>query len=283
MTPKSRINHMENQSNRSVRGFTLVELMVTLAVASVLLTGIYKVYQAQMKSHVVQNAVRDTQEDLRSAFYFLERSIRMAGFDPNRGARTTMPAQLGLLPDLSYFGHGSVGTSFAADDTDGSKFKSIAFTLNANGEKLPPDGLVGCGSALSTDCASQVDHNDSEVMAFRQVTDGNGVKSIQQYQPSKGKWWTIAHNIADLRFEFFCDDGADPDNPVDADQDPDLIKTFDKNADGKPDAAKLALVRQVRITIKAVTLKDQVGQFSTDSKPYVISAMVRLRNSGLEI
>ncbi len=283
MTQKSKISRIDKLTKRNVRGFTLVELMVTLAVASVLMAGIYKVYQGQLKSQVVQNAVRDSQEDLRSAFYYLERTIRMAGFDPNRGARTTMPGQLGILPDLSYFGRGSVGTAFADDDMDGSKFKSIAFTLNANGEKLPPEGLVGCGNAISTDCARQVDHNDSELIAFRLYTDSKGVKSVQKYQPSKDKWWTVAHNVDDLRFEFYCDDGADPDNAVDADLDPDLIKTFDKNGDGKPDTAKLSLVRLVKITIKGRTLKDQVGQFSNDSKPYVISTMVRLRNSGLEI
>jgi prepilin-type N-terminal cleavage/methylation domain-containing protein len=148
---------MNKLLNKNNRGFTLVELMITLAIASMVMAGIYQVYQSQLKSYVVQNAVRDTQEDLRSAFYYLERTIRMAGFDPNRGARATMPSQLGLLPDLSYFGHGDVRTSFADNDVNESKFKSIVFTLNANGEIRPPGGLTGCGDLISTDCARKID------------------------------------------------------------------------------------------------------------------------------
>ncbi len=274
---------MNKRLNRNNRGFTLVELMITLAIASMVLAGIYQVYQSQLKSYVVQNAIRDTQEDLRSAFYYLERTIRMAGFDPNRGARATMPSQLGLLPDLSYFGneHEDVRTSFADDDVNESKFKSIVFTLNANGEKRPPEGLADCEDSISRDCARKIDLKDSELIAFRLYKDSNGVGSIQKYQPEKRKWWTIAHNVQDLRFEFFGDDGPD------TDQDPDLITNFatndDGKDDGKPDFDKLALVRLVRITIKTTPLDKQTILSSKVENPYVISAMVRLRNSGLEI
>lgn len=259
-------------------GLTLIELMVTLAIASILMAGIYKVYQAQLKSQVAQNAVRDTQEDLRSAFFFIERSIRMAGFDPNRGARATMPDQLGVLPDLSYFGHADATTSFADGNTK-SRFNSIAFTLNANGDKDPP-GVTGCGSAVSTDCSNQIDANDSELVAYR-FDKASG--RIQKYQVKEKKWWTVAFNVEDMYFEFFCDDGADPDNPIDADIDPDLIQNFDKDDDGKPDLDKIRLIRLARITIKAKPIKDQVKVFSNDDKPYVISSMVRVRNVGLGI
>ncbi|MCU0559155.1 MAG: prepilin-type N-terminal cleavage/methylation domain-containing protein [Desulfobacterales bacterium] len=259
-------------------GFTLVELLVTLAIASILMAGIYKVYHAQMRSQVAQNAVRDTQEDLRSAFFFIERSLRMAGFDPNRGARTTMPDELGILPDLSYFGHAEATTSFADANTK-SRFKSIAFTLNANGDKDPP-GVTGCGSPVSSDCSSQIDGNDAELVAYR-FDKASG--RIQKYQVKEKKWWTVAFNVEDMYIEFFCDDGADPDNPIDADDDPDLIQNFDKNSDGKPDLDKIARIRLARITIKAKPLKEQVKFFSSDDKPYVISSMVRVRNVGLGI
>lgn len=259
-------------------GLTLVELMVTLAIASILMAGIYKVYHEQLKSQVTQSAVRDTQEDLRSAFIYIERSIRMAGFDPNRGARSTMPDQLGILPDLSAFGHAGAATSFADGNTK-SKFSSIAFTLNANGDKDPP-GVAGCGDPVSTDCSSQIDGSDSELVAYRFDKAGG---RIQKYQVQEKKWWTVAFNVEDMYFEFFCDDGADPDNPIDADINPDLIQNFDADNDGIPDPNKFALIRLARITIKAKPLKEQVRVFSDDEKPYVISSMVKIRNSGLEI
>ncbi|RPJ12817.1 MAG: prepilin-type N-terminal cleavage/methylation domain-containing protein, partial [Deltaproteobacteria bacterium] len=42
---------------RDKRGFTLVELLVTLAISSIALAAIYGVYKAQLQSHVTQNAV----------------------------------------------------------------------------------------------------------------------------------------------------------------------------------------------------------------------------------
>jgi len=72
---------------RDKRGFTLVELMVTLAISSIALAGMYGVYKAQLMSHVTQNAVVDTQQNLRNTFYIMQRTIRMAGFDPARNLR----------------------------------------------------------------------------------------------------------------------------------------------------------------------------------------------------
>jgi len=72
---------------RDKRGFTLVELMVTLAVSSIALAGMYGVYKAQVQSYVTQNAVVDTQQNLRNTFYVMQRTIRMAGFDPIRNLR----------------------------------------------------------------------------------------------------------------------------------------------------------------------------------------------------
>jgi len=53
---------------RDKRGFTLVELMVTLAISSIALAGMYGVYKAQLQSHVTQNAVVDTSKTCATHF-----------------------------------------------------------------------------------------------------------------------------------------------------------------------------------------------------------------------
>lgn len=54
------------------KGLTLVELMVTLAISSIVLAGIYAGYQSQLQSHITQQAVVDIQQNLRSSMYYLQ-------------------------------------------------------------------------------------------------------------------------------------------------------------------------------------------------------------------
>ncbi len=67
-------------------GFTLVELMITLAVFGIVMTGVYSAYQAQIRSHFTQQQIMDMQQNLRAALYLMEREIRMAGLNPTDAA-----------------------------------------------------------------------------------------------------------------------------------------------------------------------------------------------------
>ena len=69
-------------STVSQKGFSLVELMVAMAAASVLMAAISTFYHSQLKTHVTQNELVDMQQDARAAMYMMTREIRMAGFDP---------------------------------------------------------------------------------------------------------------------------------------------------------------------------------------------------------
>jgi len=74
------------------QGFTLVELLVALAISGVVMAGIYSVYYSQQKSYITQDQVAAMQQNLRVAIYFMEREIRMAGYDPT----TTRDAGAGI-------------------------------------------------------------------------------------------------------------------------------------------------------------------------------------------
>ncbi len=72
------------------RGFTLVELLVVIAIVGVVMAGVYQVYYAQQKSYLVQEQVAAMQQNLRAAMFYMERDIRMAGCDPNKGSGAAM-------------------------------------------------------------------------------------------------------------------------------------------------------------------------------------------------
>ena len=69
-------------SGRSNKGFTLVELLISMAVAGIVMAAIYSSYYSQQKAYVTQEQVAAMQQNLRAAMYHLERDIRMAGYDP---------------------------------------------------------------------------------------------------------------------------------------------------------------------------------------------------------
>ena len=66
-------------------GFTMVELLVALAVSSILMSLMYQVYRSQLKSHTTQQEFVEMQQNLRATLYLMERGIRMAGHGPNGG------------------------------------------------------------------------------------------------------------------------------------------------------------------------------------------------------
>jgi type IV pilus assembly protein PilW len=82
---------MTISTNTGQKGFSLIELMVAMAIASVLMAGIYTFYHNQLKTHITQQEMVDMQQDARAAMYMMTREIRMAGYDPqNTGATIRM-------------------------------------------------------------------------------------------------------------------------------------------------------------------------------------------------
>jgi type IV pilus assembly protein PilW len=64
------------------RGFTLVELLIAMVLTGVVTTAVYSAYRSQQQAYVKQSDACLVQQNLRAAIYHLERSIRMAGFNP---------------------------------------------------------------------------------------------------------------------------------------------------------------------------------------------------------
>lgn len=64
------------------QGFTIIELLVGMAVFLLALTAIYSTFQAQHKSYLMQQEVAAMQQNLRAAMFYMQREIRMAGCDP---------------------------------------------------------------------------------------------------------------------------------------------------------------------------------------------------------
>lgn len=72
---------------KAQKGFTIVELLVAMAISIIVMAAVYSTYRSQQQSYIVQDQVAAAQQNLRAAMYVMTKDIRMAGFDldPNDG------------------------------------------------------------------------------------------------------------------------------------------------------------------------------------------------------
>ncbi|MEN1927568.1 PilW family protein [Luteimonas sp. MJ250] len=64
---------------RYARGLSLIEIMVALAISSLLILGLVQVFSASRSAYQLSEGLARTQENARFAIDFLQRDIRMAG------------------------------------------------------------------------------------------------------------------------------------------------------------------------------------------------------------
>ncbi len=95
----------------SDQGFTMVELLVAMVVSLLALAAIYSTFLSQHRSYQVQNETADMQQNIRTAMYFMQREIRMAGSDPfntgNFGITAANQTSITFTEDISNGGTGA--------------------------------------------------------------------------------------------------------------------------------------------------------------------------------
>ena len=110
-------------------GFTLVEMLVAVAIAGVVMAGIYSAYYSQQKSYIAQGEITKMQQNIRAAMYFMEREIRMAGCDP-KGSAGAGITDLGWDAGLGRYTSISFTEDIDADgEIDGGN-ENIAYVLD---------------------------------------------------------------------------------------------------------------------------------------------------------
>ncbi|HJU38119.1 MAG TPA: prepilin-type N-terminal cleavage/methylation domain-containing protein, partial [Tahibacter sp.] len=104
------------------RGFSLIELMVAMALGLLVSAGIITAFSATSRSSKAQNALARVQENGRYAMMRLESDMRMYG---------------------AQFRFGNTGTNFKSNPSDapvGAAFPRTSIFLNTTRAFVPPDG-----------------------------------------------------------------------------------------------------------------------------------------------
>jgi type IV pilus assembly protein PilW len=109
----------------SNQGFTLLELVVAMAIVGIIMAGVYATYFSQQKSYLVQDQVAAMQQNLRAGMFYMEREIRMAGLDPtgttDSGVITATANSVNFTMDFD--GDGGIGAdediTYSLKDSNG--------------------------------------------------------------------------------------------------------------------------------------------------------------------
>ena len=164
------INRHTHKKKLQENGFTLIELMMALAIMSLVMSAMITTFRSQSRSWVTQQEIANMQQNLRAGMYNLERSIRMAGYDPRHsqgfGFVSSFPAP-----------YESIDAT-----TDGDQ---IAFTIDNDEDQV-------------------VDGNVNEMVTWRR----NPTTNALEYPNLDGTWTEVAHNISAIAFTYLDENNA---------------------------------------------------------------------------
>ena len=113
---------------RHNRGFTLMELLIAMAIVSIVMIAVVSAYQIQVRGKNTQENLTDMNQAARAAMEIMVHEIRTAGCDPNRtaGAGITVMAanQLDFSMDIGD------GASFEPDGDLDDPNEQVSYALN---------------------------------------------------------------------------------------------------------------------------------------------------------
>ena len=223
------------------KGFTIVELLIVVAISGLVLSSIYSVFRNQMNAHKANIQAVETQQNIRAAMFLMEREIRMAGYSPSMGAAA------GIL----VAGQGVIQIAMDLDNdgnvTDLNETISFGFSTSNDADR---DGKVGGGAG--------------------------SVASLARADATGGGFQPMADNVEAVAFAYAYD--SDQDGQLET-SGGNVIWAFDSNNDGMLDTnnntglllgttVALDRIRVVRIWILARSATAHRGH--TDTRTYLI-------------
>jgi type IV pilus assembly protein PilW len=162
------------------RGFTLVELMVSVAITGIVMIVLSWVYSNTQKIYRSQEAVVDMQQNLRSGLYLISQEIRMAGYDPRDSAGAGILAATSTSINFTQDITDNAGTALDGDGDTNDPSENI--TLNFQAGRITRD--IGGGAQPFLDNVDWLEFNYTvEGMALPTLTPPPGqldkIRAIQ--------------------------------------------------------------------------------------------------------
>jgi type II secretory pathway pseudopilin PulG len=180
-------------------GVTILEVLITLGIAGIILTAVFKAYLTQHENYMTQDTVTNIQQNARVVIDELSRHIRMAGNNLPQG-----------IPAL------------VAANTDPDTI-TLSYRIN-NCETSLSESMLGGTSVIK--CSDDVScfHDDQWAYIFEPDSGGGELFHISTVDSSSrylyhsttplSKAYTInAIVVVIQQLKYFVDNVTDPDNP----------------------------------------------------------------------
>ena len=127
-------------------GFTLIELMVSIAIGLVVLASVATTFTSQTRAYSAQEQINQMEQNLRGALDIMTREIKMAGYRPNGGTVTGVVSytstSLTIQADID--GNGTLLASGSGSDTANEQ---IVYVYDSVNKKITRQ--VGSGTAAT--------------------------------------------------------------------------------------------------------------------------------------
>ena len=142
------------------KGFSLVELMVAIAIVAVAMSAMVKLFTSLSHNYTVQNVAADVQQTGRAGLGYMTESIRLAGLDPfgNAGAgiEQATSASLRFTLDRCDVAIGTDGCGEPNGEiTD--KFEEVTFSYDDSAKVLSECLYETTGTKTCTDLVENVE------------------------------------------------------------------------------------------------------------------------------
>lgn len=263
-------------------GFTLTELMITVAIFAIVLTAVFSSFTSQFKSYQTQEDVALVQGDIRSAAEMLTRDIRNAGFGvPTGGGITTVAAANGTSITLNLAGTTSstfisttstivvAGSSYTIPVMSttgfvvGQKYNIIenrTKTIEMGATNLLTDKITAIGTNTltfsGTLTAGDVFNVGDVVVSpgFTPVTYSLATPIFSRTDPVSGSTVTLSNNVQSFTLSYILTDGTTTSTP-----------------------ANLSMIAAVNFTINGQT-SNQISNLNGQKRSRTVNAIVALRN-----
>ncbi len=282
--------NIENGKNNMItainanRGISFIELMIVMAISSIIMIGIMAGFDLQQRSYTTQQQVIEMQQNIRAAMYFMEAEIKMTGhvgFDS--ATLKSGGATAGITTASSTLFQFTMDNNADGNTTDDGE--DITYSLNASNQLIRTDQLTPSVMAYDIQAigfAYAFDEDDAD-KNLETVNTGNIVWAVDTDSPPNG--------VLDVRLDTDNDGDIDTDDSaagtnLTTDDDGDDIS--DVNID-EIRSVRVWVLARTRYSVKGYTNSDtykvglqNLGPYNDGFKRRLLTTTIKCRNMGIE-
>lgn len=267
------------------RGAGMVEILISVAILSLILTSLYSLFIGQYRSFEAQRDIATTQRDIRASLSLLERDVRMAGFGVPRGTNPIAAVADGT------------GSNPSAPDSISINFSigPLAYLVSNTVEFPGSQNIISVNSASSFnvgDTVNLINNDNNNLLGTYTVTDVdvlNNKLSLDTDPSSSGMevgdlivrnfktvTYSVVQNPVTGRNELVRNDGTVQSVIIDGIVDFQLSYILDDGTEVTA-PADLSDIRRVRLDLVAETVRE-VAQLGGNQIPRELRTIIPVKN-----